>query len=63
MEQAIKEYSRIKKISKTHRSVLDRSRNDIIEIAQSIPLHNDNKANTHIKDEAISKLLNKMISM
>ena len=39
MESAIKKYSKLKKKGKTHRNVLDRNNDDILEIEQSIPAH------------------------
>ena len=67
MEGAIKKYCLMKKKGKTHRSVIDRNRADIMEIEQSIPLHpnamSKNDGNTHIKDEMIGKLIIKMNSM
>ena len=67
MEGAIKKYSRMKKKSKTHRSVMDMNGDDILEIEQSIPLHRNrnykSEKDTHIKVEMIGKLVNKMNSM
>ena len=67
MEGAIKKYSRMKKKSKTHRSVMDMNGDDILEIERSIPLHRNrnykSEKDTHIKVEMIGKLVNKMNSM
>ena len=63
-ESLIKVYSKLKKKGKTHRSVLGRNLNDILEIDQSIPLDAGSIAksdgNTHIKEEIIGKLVLKM---
>ena len=65
MEGALKSYSKQKRKGKTHRSVLDRNAPDIMEIAASIPLDAavnapNHNGNTHIKEEVIGKLLEKM---
>ena len=67
MEGAIKKYSRLTKLSKTHRSVLDINMDDITDIERSTPLHVNktvqSNENTHIKAKVMIKLLNKMVSM
>ena len=77
MEGAIKKYSKLMKKGKTHRSVLDRHNQDVREIKASVPVdaNSNNRSdgnvdmskvingNTHIKEEIIRKLLDKMNSM
>ena len=70
MEGAIKQYCKLKKKGRTHRSVLGRNSRDILDIEASIPLdatsNRKNYGNTHIKhvkEELIGKLLDKMNAM
>ena len=67
MEGAIKQYYKLKKKGRTHRSVLDRNSRDILEIEASVPVdansNHKSYGNTHIKEELIGKLLDEMNTM
>ena len=71
MEGTIKQYTRLKRKGKTHRSVCDRNVADVNEIADSIPLNIHSKGNSdansgdtgRVKSELIGLLLEKMTRM
>ena len=68
MENTIKKYSKFKKLGKTHRSVLDKNRRDVSEIAKTHPITSGTDATTvHslkrsvcIKDELVGLIVDKM---
>ena len=68
MENTIKKYSKLKKLGKTHRSVLDKNRRDVSEIAKTHPITSGTDATTvHplkrsvcIKDELVGLIVDKM---
>ena len=72
MEGAVKNYSKFKRIGKTHRSVCDRNVKDVDEIANSIPLNvedhsshigTNQNGSVNVKNELIGLLLDKMAVM
>ena len=62
IEGAIKLYLKLKKVSKTHRSVVDLQLKDVMEIENMIPLIDDtnhqNGLEVKVKEETISLLIN-----
>ena len=60
LEEAIKEYSKMKRKCKTHRSALDKNIQDIRMIEKSCQSINQSNNKRDIKKEVICELLKKM---
>ena len=58
METAIKQYSKLKKIGKTHRSVLDKNQRDVHDIETSFPLRKISPANTTNRIDCMTNRIN-----
>ena len=63
LEQTIKLYSKMKKVSKSHRSILDMNMSDVNEIANNDSAVAQSHDKIELKDEMIGILLEKMNSM
>ena len=61
MEETVSIYRKMKRVGKTHRSVMDRNKKDINEIENANPL--TSRGDKQIKMELIDLIVNKTNSM